>query len=85
MLDDGRLRQVVERSGVRTGAQRLDQFDDVHPAPRAQDAVDARHLAGDFDAVALGQAAGGDQQLALALLSRQLFQHLERLFPGRGR
>ena len=75
--------QVVERRGVRTLAQPVDHLDNIHPAPRAQDAINARHLADHLRAVALGQAAGRDQQLPGALVRCQLAQHLQRLFPGR--
>ncbi len=59
-------------------AQPAHQVNDVHPTPGAEDAVNARNLLGDFHAIALGQAAGCDQYLVLALIRRQLAEHLER-------
>ena len=77
--------QVVERLRVCALAQTLHHLDNIHPAPRAQDAVDARHLAAHLGAVALRQAAGGDQDLPLALVGCQLRQHAAAipLLPGR--
>ena len=63
-------------AGACARAELLDHVDNIHPAAGAQDAVDARHLAGNFSAVALGQAAGGDQHLPFAFVRRQLSQHL---------
>jgi len=81
--DGGRLvRQVVERFRVAAPAQATHQIDDVHPAPGADHAVQAGHFLHQGLPVTLRQAAGGDQQLAVALERGQLAQRLDRFLAG---
>ena len=63
--------------------QLLHQVNDVHPAARSQDAIDARHLLGNLNAVTLCQAAGRDEQLTCTLSPGELLQDIDRLFFGR--
>ncbi len=79
----GGFGQVVERLRMRLGAQLADDLHNVYPAARAENAVYARHLLGHLCAVALRQAASGNQQLPFALLGGQFFQRGERFFFGR--
>jgi len=81
--DGGRVRQMVDRLGVRRGAQFLHHVDDIHPAPRADDAVDAGYFLGYLLAVALGQTAGGDEQLAAFFAFSQVAQHVQRFLARR--
>jgi hypothetical protein len=71
--------------GLRGGApaQGLDELQDVHPATGADHAVDPRHLLHQTGPPPLGQASGGDEQLALLLPGRELPQHPQGFLAGR--
>ena len=60
-----------------------DHANDVHPAPRAEDAIYPWHRLRDLSAVALREATGCDQDLTVALLSRKCAQRLYRFVLGR--
>ena len=64
-------------------AQLADDLHNVHPATGAQDAVNAGNLLRDLGAVALGQAAGRDQELVGAFGFGQRTQHVERFLARR--
>lgn len=68
---DGRCvgRQVVERLRVFARAQATDQIEDIHPAARADHAIQPLHLSCKLGAVALRHAAGGDQVLIGAFVA----------------
>ena len=67
-----------ERALAGAAPQPLDKGDDLHPAPRAQQAVDLRHFPDDPLAVPLGHAASGNQELARPFASGQFFQGCQR-------
>jgi hypothetical protein len=60
----------------------MHHLDDIHPAAGAQDAIDSGHLVDDFCAVALGQAACGDQGLPIALMGSQVIEYFKGLYSG---
>jgi hypothetical protein len=60
----------------------LDEWYDLHPAPRAQQSVDAWDTAHNFVAVALRQAAGCDQALVATLAAGQVSECGDALFLG---
>jgi hypothetical protein len=75
---------VLLQAAARTiaPADHPQQFEHVHPAPGAEQPVDFGHAAEHFGAVALHQAAGGDQHLMLAFAPRQFVKHADGLFLG---
>src|SRR5690606_5830811 len=75
--------QVVDRLGAGAPAQTLNQVEHIHPAPRADHAVKARHLLHQHVAVPLRETACRDQKLARLLAVRQLAQHVEAFLFGR--
>ena len=70
----GLIRQMIEWLRMLATAQLAHKGDDIHPTAGADDAVDARHPFNDFLAIALGHAAGGDQQLVRAFQLGQVAQ-----------
>ena len=81
--DDFRLvRQVIEWFGMLTDAQSRHEVEDIHPAARADHAVESRHFLYQVRAVALRQAARRDHHLPAAAAVHQLAQHINRLLFG---
>ena len=70
---------MIARFGVPDAAQAPNYINNIHPAACTEDAINARNTTGNFDAVALRQAACGDQHLAAFLFGSQLGEHIERL------
>ena len=79
----GVARQMIKRLGMFAPAQPPDEIEDVHPAPRADDAIQPGYLLGKRIAIALRQAAGRDHHLVGALDLHQLAQGINRFFFGR--
>ena len=63
-------RVALKIAPARAAADALQQLQHLHPAPCAQQAVDLGHAFQHFVAVALGQAAGGDQDLVAVACRR---------------
>ena len=59
----GHIGQVIEWFRVCPAAQLAHNCENIHPATRAKDAINAGNLFHNLLAVALGQASGGDQDL----------------------
>ena len=74
----GCIWQMVNGLGMGTVSQAGHHIHDIHPATCPQDAVNARHLPGNLDAVTLRQASGCNKQLASALVRGQIAQNLQR-------
>jgi hypothetical protein len=70
--------QVIHRLGAKRGttAHLFDELDNVHPASRANDAIQPRHLLHELLPPDLGQAPSGDEDLLALLGLGQLAQIL---------
>jgi len=78
----GLVGQVVDRLRVFARAQPPHQVDDVHPAARADHAVQPGHLARQIAPVALREASRGDQVLVRRFVGGQLAQRVEAFLAG---